>query len=125
MAVLLSRPLCVSLFWTGLPSHYLCVFTLYLHLGSPSTNSVTLCWDCQEKMFLEVGDSVVCVGQSVALVLADTFQHALAAARAVNVTYSAPKTAPVYTVAVSTLTFSLRSHYRMWALSPLLILFVG
>jgi hypothetical protein len=51
-------------------------------------------------MFLEVGDSVGCVGQSLALVLADTFQHALAAARAVSVTYGAAKTAPVYTVQV-------------------------
>ena len=53
----------------------------------------------QEKMFLEVGDSVGCIGQPVALVLADTYQHALDAARAVAVTCNAPTTPPVYTIA--------------------------
>ena len=54
----------------------------------------------QEKMFLAAGDTVTCVGQSVALVLADTFEHALAAARAVVISYSAASTAPIFTIAV-------------------------
>ena len=42
-----------------------------------------------------------CIGQSVALVLADTFQHALAASRAVVVTVTAPVTAPNFTIAAA------------------------
>ena len=53
-----------------------------------------------EVLFLGVGDTVVCIGQSVALVLADTFQHALAASRAINVTYSAPASPPIITTQV-------------------------
>lgn len=52
----------------------------------------------QEKMFLVVGDSIACIGQSVALVLADTFEHALAASRAVVITATAPATAPIFTI---------------------------
>ncbi len=52
----------------------------------------------QEKMFLEVGDTIACIGQSVALVLADTFEHALAASRLVVVTASAPSTPPIFTI---------------------------
>ncbi len=53
----------------------------------------------QEKMFLEVGDTIGCYGQSVALVLADTFAHALAAAQAVAITVT-PKPA-IITIQVS------------------------
>jgi CO/xanthine dehydrogenase FAD-binding subunit len=53
----------------------------------------------QEKMFLAVGDDVGCIGQSVALVVADTFQHALEASRAVVITVSAPSVAPIFTIA--------------------------
>ena len=42
---------------------------------------------------------VKCMGQSVALVLADTFQHALDASRAVVVTVTAPAVAPIFTIA--------------------------
>jgi hypothetical protein len=42
---------------------------------------------------------VKCMGQSVALVLADTFQHALDASRAVVVTVTAPAAAPIFTIA--------------------------
>ena len=49
-------------------------------------------------MFLAVGDSISCIGQSVALVLADTFQHALAASRAVVVSTSAPLASPLFTL---------------------------
>ena len=52
----------------------------------------------QEKMFLVVGDSIACIGQSVALVLADTFEHALAASRAVVITAAAPATAPIFNI---------------------------
>jgi len=52
----------------------------------------------QEKMFLSVGDNIVCIGQSVALVLADTFEHALAASRAVVITASAPAAPPIFTI---------------------------
>jgi xanthine dehydrogenase molybdopterin-binding subunit B len=62
----------------------------------------------QEKLFLGVGDEVGCVGQSVALVLADTFQHALTASRAVAVTYAAPSTAPIFTIQVC-------AHRRTWS----------
>lgn len=52
----------------------------------------------QEKMFLAVGDSIGCMGQSVALVLADTFAHALEASRAVAVAVAAPATPPIFTI---------------------------
>ncbi len=51
-----------------------------------------------ETLFLGVGDAVLCIGQSVALVLADTFQNALAASRAIVVTYSTPTTPPILTI---------------------------
>ena len=51
-------------------------------------------------MFLGVGDAVQAVGQSVALVLADTFQHALAASRAIDVTYSAAAAPPIISTTV-------------------------
>lgn len=53
----------------------------------------------QEKLFLDIGDSVAYVGQPVALVLADTFQHALMAAYAVTVAVSAPASPPIFTIA--------------------------
>jgi xanthine dehydrogenase molybdopterin-binding subunit B len=52
-----------------------------------------------ETMFLGVGDAAICIGQSVALVLADTFQHAYAASLAVNVTYTT-STPPIVTISV-------------------------
>ncbi len=55
----------------------------------------------QEKMFLEVGDTIGCYGQSVALVLADTFAHALAAAQAVVVNVTAKPA--IITIQVSAL----------------------
>lgn len=57
-----------------------------------------------EKMFLGVGDNIVCIGQSVALVLADTFEHALIASRAVVVTATPPTTGPIFTIQVLSIT---------------------
>ena len=53
----------------------------------------------QEKLFLAVGDQVFAQGQSVALVLADTFRHAYDASLKVKITTAAPTTPPVFTIA--------------------------
>jgi xanthine dehydrogenase molybdopterin-binding subunit B len=53
-----------------------------------------------EKLLLEAGDPVWYIGQSVAIVLADTFEHALAASRAVNVTYGTSPPTPIVSISV-------------------------
>ena len=103
--------------WKSVCAFQLCYVThiikviLAVHAGMPGVVRVLTVADIpstgkndiganagQEKMFLEVGDTIGCVGQSVALVMADTFAHALAASRFVTITVLPPASAPILSI---------------------------
>ena len=80
------------------------VFRIITSMDIPSTGKNDIGANPgQEKMFLEVGDTIGCIGQSVALVLADTFAHALAAAQAVSISVTVKPA--IITIAVSHASF--------------------